>query len=107
MEKDKLKLNNCEEFNLGVFIFDHPLIHTDLTKLRDKSTSSAEFRQTAKKISTLMGGEILSNVQIVSHSVSTPLSSYVGKRIASPAPVFVSILRAGSIMVGGVVGPLP
>ena len=38
-----------EEFNLRVFIFDHPLIHTDLTKLRDKSTNSAEFRQTAKK----------------------------------------------------------
>ena len=54
-----------------------------------------------------MGVELLSNVQIVSHSVSTPLSSYVGKRIASPAPVFVSILRAGSIMVEGVIGPLP
>jgi uracil phosphoribosyltransferase len=54
-----------------------------------------------------MGVELLSNVQIVSHSVITPLSSYVGKRIASPAPVFVSILRAGSIMVEGVIGPLP
>ena len=54
-----------------------------------------------------MGVELHSNVQFVSNSVSMPLSSYVGKRIASPAPVFVSILRAGSIMVEGVIGPLP
>ena len=54
-----------------------------------------------------MGVELLSNVQIVSHSVSTPLSSYVGKRIASPAPVFVSILRAGSIMVEGLLDLCP
>ena len=54
-----------------------------------------------------MGVELLSNVQIVSHSVSTPLSSYVGKRIASPAPGFVSILRAGSIMVEGLLDLCP
>ena len=54
-----------------------------------------------------MGVELLSNVQIVSHSVSTPLSSYAGKRIASPAPVFVSILRAGSIMVEGLLDLCP
>jgi len=54
-----------------------------------------------------MGVELLSNVQIVSHSVNTPLSSYVGKRIASPAPVFVSILRAGSIMVEGLLDLCP
>ena len=54
-----------------------------------------------------MGVELLSNIQIVSHSVSKPLSSYVGKRIGSPAPVLVSILRAGSIMVEGLLDLCP
>ena len=54
-----------------------------------------------------MGVELLSKVKVVSHSVTTPLSNYIGKKLASPAPVFISILRAGSIMVEGLLELCP
>ena len=54
-----------------------------------------------------MGVELLSNIDVVSQSVLTPLSNYVGKKLASPVPVFVSILRAGSIMVEGLLELCP
>ena len=92
---------NCffKDLNLKPYIFDHALIHAHLTKLRDKSTSSEEFRQKTKIISILMGSKLLEEIKLVKYPVKTPLSTFKGSKIAHPAPIFVSILRAGSIMV--------
>ena len=87
------------DIKLQPFIFNHPLIDVYLTRLRDKKTGSAEFRQAAKLISILMGIEILDNLKVIPHSINTPLSKFTGKKLDQPSPTFVSILRAGNVMV--------
>ena len=84
---------------MQVFKFNHPLIDSNLTTLRDKKTNSATFRLAAKRISILMGSELLSDLKTSEQSITTPLAEFVGHKIAEPFPLLVSILRAGNIMV--------
>lgn len=42
----------------NVFIFDHPLIQHKVSLLRDKNTSTKEFRELVSEISMLMGYEV-------------------------------------------------
>ena len=42
----------------SAFVFDHPLIQHKISLLRDKNTTSKEFRELASEISMLMGYEV-------------------------------------------------
>ncbi|MEE2746826.1 MAG: uracil phosphoribosyltransferase [Pseudomonadota bacterium] len=92
---------------LKVHLFDHPLIQKDLTILRNRDTNSNEFRIVAKRITMLMGPTILRDTQIIPEKVETPLAPYLGCKVDSPEPYFVSILRAGSIIVDGLLELCP
>ena len=39
-------------------IFDHPLIQHKISLMRDKHTSTKEFRELAEELATLMGYEV-------------------------------------------------
>ncbi len=42
----------------NVHVIDHPLIRHKLTLLRDKNTSTKEFRDLMREVSMLMGYEV-------------------------------------------------
>ena len=88
-------------------IFEHPLIQRDITQLRNKNTNSEDFRKLAKRISIMAGVEVLSNLLIESEEVYTPLAAFTGVKIAKPFPYFVSVMRAGSIMVEALIELYP
>ncbi|NLW02370.1 MAG: uracil phosphoribosyltransferase [Clostridiaceae bacterium] len=91
----------------NVFIFDHPLIQHKISLLRDKNTSSKEFRELVSEISMLMGYEVTRDIPLKEVEIETPVGharTYVisGKKLA-----FVPILRAGLGMVDGLLKLVP
>ncbi len=87
---------------MGTFhLVDHPLIRHKLTIMRNKETSSKDFRQLLDEISMLMGYEITRDLPLEDVEVETPICKTVGKRLAGKKLAIVPILRAGLGMVDG------
>ena len=57
----------------NVFIFDHPLIQHKISLLRDKNTSSKEFRELVSEISMLMGYEVTRDIPLKEVEIETPI----------------------------------
>lgn len=91
----------------NVHIFDHPLIHHKISYLRDKTTSSADFRNLVEELSLLMAFEVLADVPTYEVQVETPLAVADCHRVEETGLVIVPILRAGLGMVPGFQKLLP
>ncbi len=90
-----------------LFIMDHPLIQHKVSRLRDKTTGSKEFRELVREISGLMCYEATRNLPLEDFEVETPITTTTGKRIAGKNLSIVPILRAGLGMVDGMLDLLP
>lgn len=90
----------------GVIEVDHPLIQLHLTRLRDESTQPSLFRQSVRRLATLLAYESTKDLTTRSTSVQTPITETEGveldKRIG-----LVPILRAGLGMVDPILDLLP
>ncbi len=89
------------------FIADHPLIQHKVTLLRDKNTSSKQFRELIQEITELMVYESTRDLPMCEVEVETPLAKTTGRQIAGRKLAFVPILRAGLGMVDGAVELVP
>ncbi|CAN5508964.1 uracil phosphoribosyltransferase [soil metagenome] len=88
-------------------IVDHPLLRHKLGYLRDKNTSSAEFRDLVKEISRILAHEVMRDwKEIRKVDIETPIAKTTVERIANP-PVVVSIMRAGNGMLDAVLSMIP
>ncbi|NMA67160.1 MAG: uracil phosphoribosyltransferase [Clostridiaceae bacterium] len=90
-----------------VFVFDHPLIQHKISLLRDKNTSSKEFRELASEISMLMGYEVTRDIPLKEVEIETPVGTAKAKIISGKKLAFVPILRAGLGMVDGMLELVP
>lgn len=90
-----------------VHIFDHPMIHHKISYLRDKTTSTADFRNLVEELALLMAFEVLADVPTYDAEVETPLATAHCRRVAEDGLVIVPILRAGLGMVPGFQKLLP
>ena len=77
---------------------DNPLVLDRITRLRDKTTPSREFRQFVQGITSLLAADATNLLPLVDVDVETPLQVTTGQLIAQPGPCIVSIMRAGNIM---------
>lgn len=84
----------------------HPLIQAKLTKLRDRRTDRLQFRQILEELTALMVYEITRDFPVVKVEVETPLERTQGVELARPV-VLVPILRAGIVMLDGVLSLIP
>jgi uracil phosphoribosyltransferase len=91
----------------NVTVFDHPLIHHKMAILRDKRTSSKQFRELVEEISTLMAYEAMRDLPLKEVEVETPLTAAKFKMIAGKKLAIVPILRAGLGMVDGILALVP
>ena len=89
------------------FIADHPLIQHKVSILRDRNTSSKQFRELIREITQLMVYEATRDLPLCDATVETPMASMTGKKIAGRKLAFVPILRAGLGMVDGAVELVP
>lgn len=90
-----------------VTVLDHPLLRHKLGYLRDKQTSSGEFRELMKEISRILAHEVMRDWQeMATVSIETPIAPAKVERITNP-PVVVSIMRAGMGMLDPVLSMIP
>ncbi len=75
-------------------LIDHPLALEVVGKLRDKRTLPAEFRDLARRLTTVLAIEATRGLKTNSYTVETPLESAQAERL-SQGIAAVPILRAG------------
>lgn len=88
-------------------VVDHPLVQHKLTLMRDKSTSTAVFRQLLREISQLLAYEITRELPMTTKSIETPMQSMDAPVLAGKKLALVSILRAGNGLLDGVLELIP
>ena len=88
-------------------VIDHPLIQHKLTLMRDKNTSTKDFRELLNEISLLMGYEITRDLPLEEVEVETPICTAKMKKISGKKLAVVPILRAGLGMVDGLLKLVP
>ncbi len=76
-------------------VLGHPLIQHKLTILRDKSTTTRDFKQLVNEIAMLMAYEVTKDLPLEPFDVETPLERMRGVRVAGKKLALVPILRAG------------
>ena len=93
--------------NKNIEIFDHPLIQHKITRLRDKSNGTAEFRRLINEIAMLMGYEALRDLELEEVDVQTPIEKCKSPVIKGKKQAIVPILRAGLGLTDGLLNLLP
>ena len=90
----------------NIIILDHPLIKRDLAILRDKRTTSEEFRDVISRISGLIAYEVFRDLRKKTVAIRTPLEKTKGVKIGQQV-VLVPVLRAGLGFVEGFIKVIP
>lgn len=88
-------------------VIDHPLVQHKLSILRDKSTSTKDFRELVTELAVFEGYEALRDLPLEDVQVETPLEVMTGKQIAGKKIAIIPILRAGLGMVDGILTLVP
>lgn len=91
----------------NVTIMDHPLIQHKISRLRDKTTGTNEFRTLVSEIAMLMGFEALRDLPTELVEIETPIETTKQPMIAGKKMAIVPILRARLGMVDGVLNLVP
>jgi len=88
-------------------VVDHPLVQHKLTIMRDKNTSTAEFRQLLREISQLLAYEVTRNLEMTTKEIETPVQTMDAPTLAGKKLALISILRAGNGLLDGVLELIP
>ena len=88
-------------------VVTHPLIQHKVTLLRDRRTTTRDFKQLVGEIASLMAYEVTRDLPVESVEIDTPLEHMAGTRVDGRKVVLVPILRAGLGMVEGIAQLIP
>jgi uracil phosphoribosyltransferase len=88
-------------------IIDHPLIQHKLSILRDATTPVRDFRASCTEIAMLMAFEAMRDLPLEDARVETPVAPATVRRLAGKKLALVAILRAGLVMVEGILDLVP
>ena len=92
---------------MSTSIIDHPLIQHKLSLLRDRETSVRDFRALSTEIAMLMAFEAMRDLPLEEATVETPVATARVQRLSGKKLALVAILRAGLIMVDGILDLVP
>ena len=88
-------------------IVDHPLVQHKLPIMRDKTTSTAAFRQLLREISQLLAYEVTRGLPMTTKRVETPMQEMDAPTLDGKKLALISILRAGNGLMDGVLELIP
>ncbi len=88
-------------------VVDHPLVQHKLSLLREKNTSTKDFRNLVTELAIFEGYEALRDLPLEDVEVQTPLEVTTCKRISGKKLAIVPVLRAGLGMVDGLLTLVP
>lgn len=90
-----------------VHLINHPLVQHKLSLMRKKDASTNSFRTLLNEISMLMAYEVTRDMPMQEVEIETPLETMTAKVIDGKKLVFVSILRAGTGILDGMLTVVP
>ena len=88
-------------------LVDHPLVQHKLTLMRRKDASTTSFRRLLNELAMLMTYEVTRDMPMQDIEIETPLETMTGRVIDGKKLVFVSILRAGTGILDGMLSVVP
>ena len=88
-------------------LINHPLVQHKLTLMRKKEASTNSFRRLLTELSMLMCYEVTRDMPMQDVEIETPLEKMTGKMIDGKKLVFISILRAGTGILDGMLTVVP
>ncbi|GLS14606.1 uracil phosphoribosyltransferase [Hydrogenophaga electricum] len=91
----------------NVHVIDHPLVQHKLTLMRRRDASTNSFRRLLGELAMLMTYEVTRDLPLQDIEVETPLELTTGKVMDGKKLVFVSILRAGTGILDGMLSVVP
>lgn len=91
----------------SIHVVSHPLVQHKLTKLRDKATSSTNFRRLLREIGLLLGYDATRDLPMMQARIETPIEAMDAPMLDGKKLVVVPILRAGLGLAEGVIDLVP
>lgn len=88
-------------------VVDHPLVQHKLAIIRDKHTGNKEFRELMEEVTMLMAYEAMRDLELDPVTIETPLTTMTAHMLSGKKLAVVAILRAGLIMVDGILKLVP
>ena len=88
-------------------VVNHPLVQHKLTLMREKSTSTAVFRQLLREISQFLAYEVTRNLEMETKRIETPMEEMDAPTLAGRKLALISILRAGNGLLDGMLELIP
>lgn len=83
----------------SVIVCDHPLVHHNLTLLRDKNTPNETFRNAVRRVSQFILQSATQNLAVSKSYVETPICKAETRILSPEIPILITpILRAGLMM---------
>ena len=93
--------------NERVHVVNHPLLAHKLTIMRDKNTSSKEFRELVSEIGMFLTYEATRDLPLTPQEIETPICKMEAPTLKGKKCAVVPILRAGLGLVDGVLRMVP
>ena len=91
----------------NLHLVNHPLVQHKLTLMRKKEASTNSFRRLLNELSMLMAYEVTRDMPTQDVEIETPLEKMTGTMIDGKKLVLVSILRAGTGILDGMLTVVP
>ena len=91
----------------NVTVVDHPLVQHKLTLMRRSETPTGEFRRLLREISLLLAYEVMRDLPTELIDIQTPIAPMRAPALAGKKVCFVSVLRAGSGILEGMLDLVP
>ena len=107
MNSQPTGLKQGEPMNHEVHLINHPLVQHKLTLMRKKEASTNSFRRLLNELSMLMAYEVTRDMATQDVEIETPLEKMTAKMIDGKKLVLVSILRAGTGILDGMLTVVP
>jgi uracil phosphoribosyltransferase len=83
----------------ALVVLDHPIVQDRLARLRDRSTTNAEFRRLVGELAALVAYEALADLATDTGVVDTPVATGAPCHRVTESVLLVPVLRAGLGMV--------
>ena len=90
-----------------VHVMDHPLVAHKLTIMRNKNTSTKDFRELVSEIGMLITYEATRDLPLTTKHIETPICGAEMPTLAGKKIAVVPLLRAGLGLVDGVLRLVP
>jgi uracil phosphoribosyltransferase len=90
-----------------VHVIQHPLVQHKLSLMRKQETSTTSFRQLLNELSMLMAYEVTRDMETSMVEIQTPLESMLAPMIDGKKLALISILRAGTGILDGMLSVVP